>query len=382
MRINSNYSLCTVGGAKYLLPYAQGICDHKRGVKLNATGVVIWEAIVRGLSGDALLEHVAEYYEASEEEVAIIKEDIDAFLIQLTSMDIIIEDEIGVRVMNVPKHYIQIGPISLEIFCFDNVFPDEFKPFECPRPITVDYNINTVMGAPASHVFGEAIIRNSELNVYDSQEFFTLEFPTFSTISECRIYKTVDRSDLYYSGMDAFAVKTELFHAIRHIFLYTAARRGCFALHSSSILYDGKAWLFSGPSGTGKSTHTNLWKKLYDTPIINGDLNLMGIEDNQPVIYGMPWCGTSGICSTEKHKLGGVILLQQSPTNKCIELLSDARSLLTLNRLVSPMWTKGQQNRCVDFTNEVTKKILVCKLECNMEDDAAETMKNFIDTNA
>ena len=121
MRINSNYSLCTVGGAKYLLPYAQGICDHKRGVKLNATGVVIWEAIVRGLSGDALLEHVAEYYEASEEEVAIIKEDIDAFLIQLTSMDIIIEDEIGVRVMNVPKHYIQIGPISLEIFCFDKL---------------------------------------------------------------------------------------------------------------------------------------------------------------------------------------------------------------------------------------------------------------------
>ena len=37
--------------------------------------------------------------------------------------------------------------------------------------------------------------------------------------------------------------------------------KGMFALHSASLLYLEKAWLFSGPSGMGKSTHTALWKK-------------------------------------------------------------------------------------------------------------------------
>ena len=64
-----------------------------------------------------------------------------------------------------------------------------------------------------------------------------------------------------------------LFLAIRPVFLFLAQKKGMFVLHSASLLYLEKAWLFSGPSGMGKSTHTALWKKLFDTPFLNGDLN-------------------------------------------------------------------------------------------------------------
>lgn len=45
------------------------------------------------------------------------------------------------------------------------------------------------------------------------------------------------------------------------------------------------------------------------TPLLNGDLNLIGEENGQFFVYGIPWCGTSGICTTEKQRLGGIVLL-------------------------------------------------------------------------
>ena len=46
-----------------------------------------------------------------------------------------------------------------------------------------------------------------------------------------------------------------------------------------SFEYQKKVWLISGASGAGKSTHSALWKKLFDVKDVNGDLNLLGFED-------------------------------------------------------------------------------------------------------
>lgn len=59
----------------------------------------------------------------------------------------------------------------------------------------------------------------------------------------------------------------------------------------------------------GKSTHTALWHELFGTPYLNGDLNLLGFEDGHITVYGIPWCGTSEIFTTEQYELGGIVLL-------------------------------------------------------------------------
>ena len=59
----------------------------------------------------------------------------------------------------------------------------------------------------------------------------------------------------------------------------------------------------------GKSTHTALWHELFDTPYLNGDLNLLGLDKDHIIAYGIPWCGTSGIFTAEAYELGGIILL-------------------------------------------------------------------------
>ena len=59
--------------------------------------------------------------------------------------------------------------------------------------------------------------------------------------------------------------------------------------------------------------------------ILNGDLNLLGLENGIPILYGIPWCGTSGISSTKRVPLGGIFFLKQAARDK-IEFLSGIKS--------------------------------------------------------
>lgn len=66
---------------------------------------------------------------------------------------------------------------------------------------------------------------------------------------------------------------------------------GGLMVHSSCVVVDGRAYLFSAPSGTGKSTHTALWlKKLGDRAfILNDDKPAVRYEDGTFYAYGTPW---------------------------------------------------------------------------------------------
>lgn len=93
----------------------------------------------------------------------------------------------------------------------------------------------------------------------------------------------------------------------------------------------------------GKSTHTAFWKKLFDTPFLNGDLNLIGKEGDQFVVYGIPWCGTSEIFTVEKKELGGIVLLEKAPEDKIVSLTKEQKTLRVMQRMISPPWTAADE---------------------------------------
>ena len=150
-----------------------------------------------------------------------------------------------------------------------------------------------------------------------------------------------------------------------------------FALHSASLLYLEKAWLFSGPSGIGKSTHTALWKKLFATPFLNGDLNLIGKEGEKFVVYGIPWCGTSKIFTTEKKELGGIdIPVRQEFVDTLTE---EQKTLRVMQRMISPPWTAELMVKNLKFAEAVAKEKPVYFLRCTKNDTAAETIRRQIE---
>ena len=87
--------------------------------------------------------------------------------------------------------------------------------------------------------------------------------------------------------------------------------------HASAVAYQGKAYLFSGPSTVGKSTHTRQWQKSFaDVRVFNDDKPALRLLDGQWFAYGTPWCGKDGINENLKVPLGGICFLKQGPQNR------------------------------------------------------------------
>jgi len=91
-----------------------------------------------------------------------------------------------------------------------------------------------------------------------------------------------------------------------------------FYLHSSAVVRNGKAYLFSGHSGAGKSTHTRLWLDTFggDTRIINDDKPALRCIDGIWYAYGTPWCGKDGINRNERVPLAGICFVVKAPHNR------------------------------------------------------------------
>ena len=111
-------------------------------------------------------------------------------------------------------------------------------------------------------------------------------------------------------------------------------------LHASAAAMGGRAYLFSGPCGRGKSTHTRLWQQTFGeaVQVFNDDKPALRRLDGRWFAYGTPWCGKDGINLNQKWPLGGVCFLEKAQENR-IRRLSPAEALplvmaQTLHRLL------------------------------------------------
>ena len=88
-------------------------------------------------------------------------------------------------------------------------------------------------------------------------------------------------------------------------------------IHSSAIVYNGKAYLFAADSGVGKSTHTALWRQAFgnDVKMINDDKPVVRIVDGKAIAYGTPFDGGSGIANNILAPLGAVVFIERSENN-------------------------------------------------------------------
>ena len=101
-------------------------------------------------------------------------------------------------------------------------------------------------------------------------------------------------------------------------------------LHASAVAYEGKAYLFSGPSGVGKSTHTHLWQEVFGSAaqIFNDDKPALRCFDGNWFAYGTPWSGKNGINQNVKIPLAGICFLKQGEENSIRPL--DAKEAVNL----------------------------------------------------
>lgn len=92
---------------------------------------------------------------------------------------------------------------------------------------------------------------------------------------------------------------------------------GAIAIHSSVAVKDAGAVLCLGESGTGKSTHTRLWREnIEGATLLNDDSPIIRFIDGKSIVYGSPWSGKTHCYKNECVAVRAIIRLSQAPHNK------------------------------------------------------------------
>ena len=102
------------------------------------------------------------------------------------------------------------------------------------------------------------------------------------------------------------------------MFALSTQQRNTILMHSSAVVKDGKGYLFLGKSGTGKSTHSQLWIKNIDgCELLNDDNPVLRVEENNEIrVYGSPWSGKTSCYRNLDYPVGAIVDLHQAKVNK------------------------------------------------------------------
>ncbi|MBQ7994100.1 MAG: hypothetical protein IJ252_13835 [Solobacterium sp.] len=148
--------------------------------------------------------------------------------------------------------------------------------------------------------------------------------------------------------------------------------------HGSAIAVDGICYMFCAESGTGKSTHTRLWREYFGdrAVMINDDKPLVQIRD-EVRIFGTPWSGKHHLDKNDSAPLKAVVFLHRGETNR-IEPISREKALPELLRYSYHSNDPVRLQRSIGLLVKLMDTVSLYSLHCNMEPEAAQICYNGI----
>lgn len=155
-------------------------------------------------------------------------------------------------------------------------------------------------------------------------------------------------------------------------------RFGRSVLHSSCIEHDGSAILFSGISGIGKSTQAALWETHKGAAVRNGDRNLIYNKNGIEYACGLPYAGTSGICTNYELPIRAIIMLGQSKENLICRLSEKDAATRLLSQLPVPRWSAEDIARAMDAAFRIAANVPVYELKCLPDSSAVELLQKTL----
>ena len=153
-------------------------------------------------------------------------------------------------------------------------------------------------------------------------------------------------------------------------------------IHSSAIDYKGNGIAFLAPSGTGKSTHTGLWKKYYpgDVTVINDDSPAVKLVGDRLKMYGTPWSGKTSINANRCVDLNAIVFLRQAHENSIRRVKNPIEALqVILPETYKPVFEE-LANYNMDMLDILIRNVPMYIMYCNISKEAVDMVKdNVID---
>lgn len=174
-------------------------------------------------------------------------------------------------------------------------------------------------------------------------------------------------------------VDNAISNAMMLLFAYNSVKKDALMLHASVTMNGGKGYLFLGKSGTGKSTHSQLWlDNIPGCELLNDDNPVIRVINGVPTVFGTPWSGKTPCYKNNSVPVGGIVRLSQAPYNKIVRLgIFEAYAAL-MPSCSSMKWDREWADKEHSVLEEVLIKCACWHLECLPDADAAHTCFNAV----
>ena len=145
-------------------------------------------------------------------------------------------------------------------------------------------------------------------------------------------------------------------------------------LHGSALAVDGKGYLFTAHSGTGKSTHTRYWQQLLGQRMVmvNDDKPFVTLAADGVILHGSPWSGKHGLDRNLSVPLRGICLLERGSENR-IQRITPAEMLPMVQKQCYCPLEERKQEAFLVLTEKLANMVPVWRMTCTKDPAAAET---------
>ena len=162
--------------------------------------------------------------------------------------------------------------------------------------------------------------------------------------------------------------------AIHGLIVQQLVSCGVLLMHGSALCMDGRAYIFSAPSGTGKSTHARLWREMFGERVwmINDDKPLLRFRENGVDVWGSPWDGKHRLSRNASAPLQAVVFLRRAAENRIRPMTAVEAFPFLLSQTYSSEDMQTME-KIAGMQQILLRQIRFYRLECNMEPEAAMT---------
>lgn len=149
--------------------------------------------------------------------------------------------------------------------------------------------------------------------------------------------------------------------------------QGVLMTHGSTVAVDGKAYLFTAKCGTGKSTHTRLWRQLFGerAVMVNDDKPFLKITETGIFACGSPWSGKHGLDANITVPLQGICILERGRENRIGRISPREAMEMLLHQSYCPL-DPEKRLRFEQLVGQLAENTPLWRMQCNMDISAAE----------
>ena len=211
--------------------------------------------------------------------------------------------------------------------------------------------------------------RLSEQFIYNGERETDITLSVTDKQLENMLSRSVEGTTI--SGIENLAMSSEFNRA--------AIKYGVMLVHSSALIYNNEAYLFSADSGVGKSTHTKLWLKAFGDKvhIMNDDKPVVRLYDDHAQAYGTPFDGGSGIALNESYPLKAIIFVERGEENS-VRIPESKEIIQKLYFQTARMVDRKTAEKMLLNIEKLLSLTKFYVLTCNMDISAAYTAYNSI----